>query len=359
MIGKSKGKSVFEYLAEECGGKLTVPTEADLYLFTVLSYAKIERFLNVGEISAKEFADRYEKIVGDGDNKNAERFVRLFGNAERYKDIVLFDFETTFDSAEEAQFAALSLRLPGGAIFVSFRGTDGSLVGWKEDFNLSYSTEIPAERRALCYLDKAMDKRPTETFYVGGHSKGGILAMYAASKIGKGKQDRIAYVMDCDCPGFNKSLLNDDGYNSVLTKIHSFIPKYDLVGLLFGKKQEITVISSSGFLFYQHSPWTWCLSDGALCHLETFPSGEELSENALNHIMETLTAEEIKFFVDTVYKLVSDDNKNLRVKDLAGVRHLKSVFTRYRNLPDADKKNLQSVAKTVFRCLVPNNPFGR
>ncbi len=352
-FGKGKVKSIYEYLAEDCSDVMTEPTEADLYLFTVFSYAKIECYLDKEEISAAEFADKYESLVPKmyGRNKSAEKFVKLFGQAERYKNIKLFAFRSTFDREGEAQYASLAMKLPGGAIFVSYRGTDGSLVGWKEDFNLTYSTEIPAERSALGYLHVLMEKHPESTFYLGGHSKGGILAMYAASKIGKEKQERIAYVMDCDCPGFNKSLLEDEGYNNVLSKIHSFIPKYSLVGLLFEKKQEIIVISSSGILFYQHSPWTWCLHGAGLCHLERFPSGEQLSENALNRVMETLTAKEMKFFVDTVYRLLKEDEKNLRIKDLAGAKKLKESFIRYKNLPSADKKNLQSIAKTIVVCL--------
>ena len=354
--GKEKASSVFEYLSEGNLGRLTVPNEADLYLFTVLSYTKIERFCGTDEeITVAEYAERG---VGSAEKtsfmaKNAERFLRLFGRSERYADLKLFAFRSVFDVEKEAQFAGLAIKLPGDAVFVSFRGTDGSLVGWKEDFNLTYSTEIPAERSAVEYLDELMTAHPTSKFYLGGHSKGGILAMYAASKIGAEKQKRIEYVMDCDCPGFNKSLLEDPGYNAVLGRIHSFIPKYSLVGLLFGKKQEITVIASSGLLYYQHSPWTWCLSGDGFCHLGTFPSGEELSENTLNRIMETLTEEEMKFFVDTVYRLVNDEKKVLRIKDLASVSRLKNAYTRYKELSFDDRKNLQSVAKTVFFCLVP------
>ena len=350
-----KMPNVFEYLAEDNAGKMTEPTEADLYLFTILSYTRIERFCHLkGEITVAEYAkkcyDPDEKTYGM--IKNAERFLQQFGKKERYASLKLFAFKSIFDSISEVQYASLAIKLPGDAVFISFRGTDGSLLGWKEDFNLTYYTEIPAESAALEYLDAIMEEYPHSRFYLGGHSKGGILAMYAASKIGREKQERIEYVMDCDCPGFNKSLLEDAGYNAILDRIHSFIPKYSLVGLLFGKKQEITVIASSGLFYYQHSPWTWCLSDGSLCHLETIASGEELTANKLNRIMELLSEEEMKFFVDTVYRLINDDKKDLRIKDLASVKRLKNAYSRYKNLSSDDRKNLQTVVKTIFLCFV-------
>ena len=79
---------------------------------------------------------------------------------------------------ENTQFAALTYRLPDGTLYLAFRGTDDSLAGWKECFALSYTT-VPAQKLAQEYLIQVARRYPGK-LRVGGHSKGGNLAVWAA-----------------------------------------------------------------------------------------------------------------------------------------------------------------------------------
>ena len=348
-MAKTDAKSLYSYLERDDLEEIKELSEADLYIFSILSYLKFEYFIDInkGEAAISDLSTLYPiTIEGKYDNrKQALRFAELLGKCKRYKNLRIFNFKSIQDEEKELQFGALSIWLPNGDIFVSFRGTDDTLTGWKEDANLSFLTEIPGERVALDYLNDLMERYPDKNFLLGGHSKGGLLAIYSASKVDRYKQGRISYVMDCDCPGFNRILYDDPGYQNIVDKIHTFIPEKSLIGLIYRKRQPVTIIASSGVSLYQHSEWTWNIVGDSLEHIRTFESGEELSDGTMNKIMDKLTAKEREYFVEMIYEIIKEDNNKLG--DLLAVAKIKKMVGKYKSLSEQDKNEMKNILKKL------------
>ena len=120
----------------------------------------------------------------------------------RFGDIRLLGYVNRIDEETQTQFSAVTMLLPDGSAYVAFRGTDDTIVGWKEDFNMAFTPEIPAQKYAAEYLRQVSAALPFRPLLVGGHSKGGNLAVYASVFCGQEVQKRILAVYNNDGPGF-------------------------------------------------------------------------------------------------------------------------------------------------------------
>ena len=157
-------------------------------------------------------------------------FFRL-PETERFRDLQLSGYRLKISETRTEQFSALTVRLPDGRHYVTFRGTDDTLVGWKENFQLTGMDAVPAQADALEYLQWAAETYPGE-LVVGGHSKGANLSVYAASLAPEEIQDRITLVCNYDGPGFMEDFLDNPGYRRILPKIRTLMPENATVGTL-------------------------------------------------------------------------------------------------------------------------------
>ena len=156
--------------------------------------------------------------------------------------------ELAFD--EQFQFAALEVVLDDGTSYIAYRGTDDTIVGWKEDFQLSAGV-VPAQRKAADYLNEVAGNSMRK-LWVGGHSKGGNLAVYAAAMCEPNVQERIEVVYCNDGPGFLGTFLTTSGFQRILPKIQRFVPEASVIGMILEHGDEPTVISSSQKGILQH-----------------------------------------------------------------------------------------------------------
>ncbi len=175
---------------------------------------------------------------------------------ERFGSIGLCYYKNIFDVEKETQFAAITYMLDDGSAFLTFRGTDKTIIGWKEDFNMAYQNSIPAQRLARAYVQHfAMES--DRILRVGGHSKGGNLAIYASSTVDENIQNRILEVYNQDGPGFREYMLEDEGYLRLIPKIHTFLPQSSIFGILMVHKEPCTIIKSRYVGIMQHDPYNW------------------------------------------------------------------------------------------------------
>ena len=175
---------------------------------------------------------------------------RRFGTAEimGYADIV--------DTDEMVQMSAVTFLLSDGTAYVTFRGTDSTVVGWKEDFNMSYLPETEGQRRAVWYLNET-GKRLDRPLRVGGHSKGGNFAVYASAFCDRKIRDRIKEVYTNDGPGFRPEVMETKEYRSILPKVISIVPDTSVIGMLLTSDVRHRYIKSSGGGIAQHDAMTW------------------------------------------------------------------------------------------------------
>ena len=176
------------------------------------------------------------------------------------------------DETKTMQFSAMCVDLPDGTMGVAFRGTDNTMIGWREDFNMAYQTRVPGQIAAEYYLTRAA-QATDKPLRVTGHSKGGNLAVYAAASVAPEIQDRIVSLQVYDGPGMNREISSGEGYERIRDKIRSYIPQTSIIGLLMDYYQPYTVVKSTAGGISQHDPMTWQVYGK---HFEELPSVGEL-----------------------------------------------------------------------------------
>lgn len=174
----------------------------------------------------------------------------------RFRDLLARDYLSLLDTEREAQFAAVTLVYKNDFAFIGFRGTDTSRTGWKEDFNMTFSAPVPAQEHALRYLETVAPHLPRR-LYLGGHSKGGNLAEYAALKASPAVQARLEEVFILDAPGFKDGLFTADDYAPVASRMRKVVPEGALVGILLESAAPLSVARSGAKGIAQHSVFTW------------------------------------------------------------------------------------------------------
>lgn len=174
----------------------------------------------------------------------------------RFKNAYLSNYINEIDRDKDAQFSAITVHLDDGTIYVSFRGTDGTVVGWKEDFNLSYIAETEGQRKAVAYFN-SIALNSSKPIRLGGHSKGGNFAVYAATFCEDRVKPKILKIYSNDAPGFREEVTNSAEYRSVLPKIVSIIPDTSVIGLLLSNGAEHRVIKSDAVGIFQHDGFSW------------------------------------------------------------------------------------------------------
>ena len=226
----------------------------------------------------------------------------------RYRGLRVCGYRTAFDAAAEEQFAAMTFRLPGRGTFVAFRGTDSTLVGWKEDFNMSFRCPVPAQTTATSYLESAAAALDGPLM-CGGHSKGGNLAVYAASMCDPAVRERLVRVYSHDGPGFNEAFLGGAEYRALAAagKIDKTLPRSSIVGMIFEHQEDYAVVESSDFGLLQHNPFSWVVPQGEadFAYCEGLSAGARYMDDALAAWVAGVTPAERGRFIDELFGLLN------------------------------------------------------
>lgn len=269
----------------------------------------------------------------------------LLPHCDRYKNILLSGYVNEIDPEQETQFAAVLFSLGKRRRFVAFRGTDNSLAGWKECMDLAYSEEVKAQQKAVRYLEKVASGTRGEIL-IGGHSKGGNLAVYAGAFCPDRINRRIQAIYNFDGPGFNEMVSEKDNFRRIQDRVHTFVPQDSLVGMLLIHKEAYQVVHSiapNGIS--QHHLETWECGPQHFSYAEQLTeAGENIGEN-IREWLDSMSYEEKKQFIAVLYDLV-DDYKT--VGQLFSAKNLYKVMQEYRGL-DPDRKQVVSEAVGILR----------
>ena len=183
--------------------------------------------------------------------------LRRTAASPRFRDMKLNGFVDHLDTVKAEQFAALAAECGDGTVYLSFRGTDDTLAGWKEDFYLSCMREVPAQKMAVTYTEAMAHQYPRIKLRLGGHSKGGNLAVWAGVFCPTAVQRRIAAVWSNDGPGFHEDILSLPRHIRLAERIHTIVPKSSVVGMLLEHEEDYTVVDSSQQGLMQHDGFSW------------------------------------------------------------------------------------------------------
>ena len=290
----------------------------DALILCQLSYLDFTNVVPSADGSAiclRDAAERHGEIASQNvglviNEQTAELFFRAASSA-RFSDVMMCGAVDKYSEESEEQFCAVTFVLNKDAAFVAFRGTDDTIVGWKEDFNLAFMTNIPAQKDALAYLESAADDGAIRRIYVGGHSKGGNLALFAAANLAKNREKLIA-IYNFDGPGFLQETLSAQKFRAIEPITQSYYPQLSIIGQLFAHFPRYTVVKSSGQFLMQHDPFTWHLAALGFCEKAELEAGSAYFYKTFNEWFATLEKKEREEVVNALFAPLSNiDYKNL------------------------------------------------
>ena len=285
--------------------------------------------------------------------KNRELIKRVV-TSNRYKDIEsCFYVEDTNDLIEK-QFSAVTFLLPNNTMYISFRGTDSTLTGWKEDFNMAFMLPVPAQKEALNYVEKVTKLIPRK-FYIGGHSKGGNLAVYAGCNLSNNISTRIIKIYSHDGPGFIKEFLTTSNYQNIKDKIEKIVPSSSIIGMLLYTNENYKIIKSSARGILEHDPFSWLINGNNFIILKKLSDGTVFTNKVINDFLSSLSKKEREIFIDSLFTVLKSTNlttldeisKNFIVK-------LPNILIAIYKLDDVNKKYIIKTIKALIKSYLTN-----
>ena len=310
--------------------------EVDNLILACFSYVNLDGISAVTKqkgIGLKKLTKEFMKLHTMKELEADKSFIRLapfmmmeMAKSVRFGKCVVRNYVNDIVTEAEQQFAAMKIVLEDGTSYVSFRGTDDTIIGWKEDFNLSTGV-VPAQKRAIEYLQK-ISEHTDGMLRVGGHSKGGNLAIYG-SVMCKSAHEKILEIYSNDGPGFSREFQELPEMKEMMPKIIRIIPEYSIIGTLLEHEKEPVIVASSSKGLLQHDGFSWEVQGPALVRRDS------LNKTALR-------------FIEILHKWIDGmdtEQKRLLIEDLFATLQASG----YENLSEVQSGGLKSLAAMVKR----------
>lgn len=308
-------KNLFGYLAREFETLDERPlAEVDSLVLACLSYYRWpgEEVRRRDGVPVRELfrAECFDEMTrGLWDPEGLVRLLTAVAASPRFRDVRVCCYVDDFDETAEKQFSACTLRLPSGGAYLSFRGTDNTVVGWKEDFNMAFETGVPSQYAAISYLER-VEPLVEGPIYLGGHSKGGNLAVCATARCPGRVAARIARAFSHDGPGFTEEALSDAGWLDRAHLVSKTVPRSSVIGMLFERQEDYAVVESSTSGLMQHNPFSWVVESTDFSYAEGIGRGASFVDKTLNEWIASMTHEERAGFVDTLFSVIGAGGKD-------------------------------------------------
>ena len=309
------------------------PGPVDALIFSALSYLSFGGSVTERPdipITLREASEEFFKESDKESRCRVKTDLSLLMSASetrRFGNTMLLQYRDILIPEEDTQFAAITFLLENDSAFLTFRGTDYSLTGWKEDFNMSFQESVPAQRLAAAYTQEIACRYPMP-LYLGGHSKGGNLAVFAAAKSDPVIRERIQAVYNHDGPGFTDFVLKDPAYLELIPRIRTIIPQSSVIGMLLEHEEPYTVIKSKQIGLLQHDFYSWLLEGPQFVPMEEVSENSKFLDMTIKAWLAGMTQAERNEIVDTVF-------------DLLNLGEVNSVFDLLQ------PKNIQTYLKTL------------
>ncbi len=328
----------------------------DALILAQLSYVKLEG-IAPGSFKEKEsISDLYQEYLAAPDlekrqdtglliNPLTQVLLKALAKSARFGQIKICGWFTKYEQNCEEQFSAFTAFIDKKEIFVAFRGTDDTLIGWKEDFNLAFMESVPAQDDALIYLTEAAKQTGAKKISVGGHSKGGNLALFAAANLCPKFSKRLSAVYNFDGPGFSKKKLLSDQFCKIKNLTKSFYPQLSIVGMLFEHFPEYSIVESDQSGLMQHDPFSWQIIGKAFCTKDEFDGISSYFYKTVNEWMTELSQGQREEFVESLFSVIMSSGKTTNSGLAADI--LKSGGRMIKAAGSLDKKSKSSVADAV------------
>ena len=319
--------------------------EVDATIFSYLSYAKLDKiFEERRKVTIQEAGRMHLGFQIEKDNniiavKGGNDLLKYIKDTKRYKDCILSHYQ--YIGNEETQFGAVTIEYDKNKIYISFEGTDELFSGWIEDFMLSYQCPTKSHEQAINYLNKYLIFQKKEVI-LGGHSKGGNLALVAGMYANNYVKKRIKVIYGMDSPGLLKEQVESKEYKSIKDKYIHIIPNYSMIGVLLKSEKDI-VIKSKKKGILAHDIFNWEIEDEKLLR-------EELSNQSKEIRIETEKWIE-KYNQEDKYKFVKNLNEIIQKSKVTDFLEIKKEHRKIINII-AESKNLSTQTKAMLKDLI-------
>ena len=333
--------------------------EVDNLIFSVLSYSDFSGVVpgldKPGSVTLQEAADR----IGPASHEVTTNLTRSFfaalplllekcAQTERFANLELSHYIDRIEFAKAEQFSAIVFSLEENLHFIAFSGTDDSLAGWKEDLEMSFREAVPAQRDATRYAQAVMANLSGD-FYLGGHSKGGNLAVYAAAHLTPEEQQRIIAVYNNDGPGFLANIIEKEGYQRIIHKVTTFIPQSSVAGILLEHEEKFQIIRSNETGLMQHNAFSWEVLGKHFVYEQELSKSSLVLSQAIRAWLNNISLEERSQFVEALFKVIDATGaktlSELSEDKLATARAMITTFTQ---MEEETQTILKKVVESFF-----------
>lgn len=319
--------------------------------FSYLLFDKIE--LEPG-ITIKKISEQMVTYKDEDFNYMGDRdLIVNLGNCNRFKNLKVSNYVNVDDTETEKQFSAIVIHISYDEMYVSYEGTDKSINGWKEDFNLAYMENIPAQAEALEYLENVAEEFSYKKIRIGGHSKGGNIAMYSALYASDIIKARILKVDNFDGPGFSKKIINEKMSDKMFDKITTYIPQDSVIGrLLYHKEREIVVHSIEKGI-YQHDIYSWQVIKNNVIEAEGVTASSDKINNTVEEWLKHTTPEQRKLFVDSIFELLYENSVTTTIDFQSTIfKKAPQLIKSYMEISPEERKVISEMAKLFAKSYI-------
>lgn len=322
--------------------------EVDNIVLSILSYLDFDKLVNEEnsiKYVGKKFLEKYtyKEVAKLGiPQKDAYNCLKEVISTKRYGNIQILNY--IYLGTKEEQFSALTFKINKDLIYVAFEGTDNLMSGWKEDFQLSYMYPIKSQIHAIEYLNKTI-KMFGPKVIVGGHSKGGNLALVSSMEINKIKQNKIIKIYNNDGPGLRKKEFQSKKYNNIKNKYIHLIPYNSFIGIML-RNSNYKIVESSRKTILSHYPISWIIEENSFKTTNLKQKSKDLEKNVLEWLNNHNDFER-KIMIDNVFKIFETceitDTRNLKK-----IRYIIKVIKEVKNIDEQTKELAISFIKYNF-----------
>ena len=323
--------------------------EVDALILSELSYIELDGIVggmgDDDQITIQEANERYakkgEKYPYYGIK---EELFDAVAKSPRFAQMTISNYKVTLDLLEHQQFAAMHFNVTPYLTFIGFRGTDSTIAGWREDFNMSYMMPVPAQQSAVDYVNETA-KGMFRKYWIGGHSKGGNLAIYSSVFCEPRVQKKIIRVNSFDGPGFNRSMIDNPSYLTVKERIHAYVPDESVVGMLMEHEEEYRVVKSSAVSLLQHEGLSWQVNGTEFVLAEGLDNYSKNMSETIKSWLARVTPEERKMAVNAFFTLF----EKAGLKDFVELKEMdaKTTGALLKAVATVPKKERELVGKLI------------
>lgn len=358
--------NLFDYLAWRGDLEFSVSpfNPVDNLIFSQLAYLTLDDIVPgpdekgsiTIDLAVKIYDEKHKKPEGFKQSsvfKDDPELINALAVSKRFGGNHLFGFVNHADIDRETQFSAVTISIDKTKNefnnIIAYRGTDASIIGWKESLTMSFKEVIPSQIEAVKYLEK-MAAMINGNFCLCGHSKGGNLAIYAASHCSKKTQNRITAVYNNDGPGFHEKIISGEGFTAIKDRIVAYIPQSSIIGMLLGHGYKNTVVKSNQSGLLQHELYSWEVTHNDLVYLNETTLGSRYISKILEEWNNKFDAASREQFIEALYCILNQaEVKSVFDLEVSWFASASRIIKSLNNIDQPTKKLIRQFLVELFR----------